>query len=216
MFRFQFLNSPDQTWITLKENKNIRFDSLQLGNINIAIMFMWLKTKPEEYGVKKIIYFYRSPGVSKSWGIIFNSSPWVFPFRSWTIWGTTWWCQMDLNMMFQRCCIGVRSGEHGAQSMVSIPSSSRTACILLPHETGNSHATGGTHCTSEGSDNGSSPYLMAVRVPLSILYRSILYRSPSMEMPPQINTEPTTKQYYCKVSGKQFQCPPRAKPFINH
>ncbi|TWW62758.1 hypothetical protein D4764_04G0014050 [Takifugu flavidus] len=38
---------------------------------------------------------------------------------------------MGLNIMSQRCSTGFRSGEHGGQSMVSIPSSSRNCLHTL-------------------------------------------------------------------------------------
>ncbi len=50
---------------------------------------------------------------------------------SWTVLGVTWRRQMDRNIMSQRCYIRFRSGELWADSMVSIPSSSRN-CLHTP------------------------------------------------------------------------------------
>lgn len=41
------------------------------------------------------------------------------------MWGETWRCQVDWNILPQRCSAGFKSGERRDQSLLSIPSSSR-------------------------------------------------------------------------------------------
>ncbi|MEQ2160460.1 hypothetical protein GOODEAATRI_034011 [Goodea atripinnis] len=69
----------------------------------------------------------------------------------------TWWRHIDLNMMSHRCSIGLRSGERGGQSVVSIPSSSRNylpaSCHMMPDIMMHQEEPR-THCQCKGSNNG--------------------------------------------------------------
>ena len=64
---------------------------------------------------------------------------------SWTVWGSTWCCQMHRYITFHRNWIVIRSGEREGQSMASMPSSSRNCLHTQVNEVGQCPAPGGTH-----------------------------------------------------------------------
>lgn len=62
-------------------------------------------------------------------------------------------CQMDRNIMYQRCSIEFRSGKHGGRAMVSISSSFRNFGFVVHQEKPR------THCTVAGFDNVSKEFI---------------------------------------------------------
>ena len=63
---------------------------------------------------------------------------------SWTVVGGLGIRRMRWSMMSQRCSVWFRSGERAGQPIVSIPSSSKIAGTLLPHEVGHCSVPGET------------------------------------------------------------------------
>lgn len=75
-----------------------------------------------------------------SWGI--SSQIWTMAsLSSWTVWIASWQCQMDLNIMSQRCSSGFRQAS---------------ACTLLPHKALLCTGRNQNHYTIIGSDSGSN------------------------------------------------------------
>lgn len=86
---------------------------------------------------------------SRSWGIYSEFPETRGSLSSWTAWGATWQCWIDLIMRSQRFFIEFRSRVCVGLSIVSIPSSSRN-CLrsLVPWAQSIS-------CTSKASSQGS-------------------------------------------------------------
>ncbi|MED6233940.1 hypothetical protein ATANTOWER_019503 [Ataeniobius toweri] len=110
----------------------------------------------------------------------------------------TWWRHIDLNMMSHRCSIGLRSGERGGQSVVSIPSSSRNylpaSCHMRPDIMMHQEEPR-THCHCKGSKD---LFLIPNGSQGSIIY-SVQVSASLHGMPPNRSCCPSNKTQTSQV-----------------